>query len=62
MTSPEPKQPLLTRGVQAVLAFTLTYLAAAVIGALTTGNAEFIIYIGIMASSTIKSSTPLDSA
>ena len=49
MTSPEPKQPLLTRGVQAVLAFTLTYLAAAVIGALTTGNAEFIIYIGIMA-------------
>ncbi len=49
MTSPEPKQPLLTRGVQAVLAFTLAYLAAAVIGALTTGNAEFIIYIGIMA-------------
>ena len=49
MTSPEPKQPLLTRGVQAVLAFTLTYLAAAVIGALTTRNAEFIIYIGIMA-------------
>ncbi len=49
MTSLEPKQPLLTRGVQAVLAFTLVYLAAAVIGALTTGNAEFIIYIGIMA-------------
>ncbi len=49
MTSLEPKEPLLTRGVQAVLAFTLAYLAAAVIGALTTGNAEFIIYIGIMA-------------
>ena len=49
MTAVEPKEPLLTRGVQAVLAFTLAYLAAAVIGALTTGNAEFIIYIGIMA-------------
>ena len=49
MTSLEPKQPLLTRDVQVVLAFTLLYLAAAVIGALTTGNAEFIIYIGIMA-------------
>ncbi len=49
MTSLEPKQPLLTRDVQVVLGFTLAYLAAAVIGALTTGNAEFIIYIGIMA-------------
>ena len=49
MTAVEPKESLLTRGVEAVLAFTLAHLAAAVIGALTTGNAEFIIYIGIMA-------------
>ena len=49
MSSLEPKEPLLTRGVQWVLAFTLAYLAVAVIGALATGNSEFIIYIGIMA-------------
>lgn len=49
MSSIEPKQPLLTRGVQIVLAFTLAYLAVAVVGALMTRNAEFIIYIGVMA-------------
>ena len=49
MSSLEPKEPLLTRGVQWVLAFTLAYLAVAVIGALATGNSEFILYIGIMA-------------
>ena len=49
MSSLELKQPLLTRGVQWVLGFTLAYLAAAIIGALVTGNAEFIIYIGVMA-------------
>ena len=49
MSSQEQKAPLLTRGVQGVLAFTLAYLVAAVIGALATGNSEFILYIGIMA-------------
>ena len=49
MTPLEGHRRLLTGGVKLVLAFTLAYLAAAVIGALTTGNAEFIIYIGIMA-------------
>ena len=39
MTSVEPNGSLLTPGVQIVSAFTLAYLAAAVIGALTTGNA-----------------------
>ncbi|MDK1022309.1 MAG: DUF2238 domain-containing protein [Candidatus Hydrogenedentes bacterium] len=48
MSSIEAKQPLLTRDVQIVLAFTLAYLAVAVAGALRTGNAEFIIYIGVM--------------
>lgn len=49
MSTHEQKEPLLTRGVQGVLAFTLAYLVAAVIGALATGNSEFILYIGIMA-------------
>ncbi len=48
MTSTAAEDRLLTPPVKAVLAFTLAYLAAAVIGALATGNGEFIIYIGIM--------------
>lgn len=48
MSSVELKQPLLTGGVLIVLAFTLAYLAAAALGALAVGNAEFIIYIWIM--------------
>ena len=35
-------------GVVPVIVFTLLYMAAAVIGALSTGNAEFLIYIGVM--------------
>lgn len=39
---------LLTPGVLAVLAFTITYTLVATLGATTRGNSEFLIYIGVM--------------
>lgn len=49
MSHDPEKSTLFTSGVKAVLGFTLAYIAAAIAGALATGNGEFIIYIGIMA-------------
>ena len=49
MSQDPEKSTLFTPGVKAVLGFTLAYIAAAIAGALATGNGEFIIYVGIMA-------------
>ena len=44
----ERTPPLLTPAIVSVLAFTAAYTLVAVAGALTTGNSEFLIYIGVM--------------
>jgi len=48
MTDTTDRPKLLTPAIKLVLGFTLAYIGAAVVGALMTGNAEFVIYIGIM--------------
>lgn len=48
MNAPIAKDRLLTPGVIPILVFTLAYMATAIIGALATGNGEFLIYIGVM--------------
>ncbi len=48
MPDPKPVASLLSPGVIPVLVFTLLYMAAAIIGAIATGNGEFLIYIGVM--------------
>lgn len=42
-------RPFFDRGLLGVAAFTFAYVAAAVIGAVSTGNNEFVIYIAVMA-------------
>ena len=37
-----------SRGLAAIAVFTALYLAAAIVGAINTGNSEFVFYIGVM--------------
>lgn len=43
---PEPQR--WSRGLAAIAVFTALYLAAAIVGAINTGNSEFVFYIGVM--------------
>lgn len=48
--APGAEPPLITPFVGAVVAVTLAYLVAAIVGALQSGNREFILYIAVMAA------------